>query len=112
MAFDDVMGTGMTRPPIPPPDMPTLSAIPRGGSTEEGGLVGAKGGALPDMFRKISELLNNIAAAAPGQSERIDEIETRLRDVMIAIANGGSADKASTIPPEGGGSTMMGGSTR
>lgn len=111
MAFDDVMGAGMTRPPIPPPDMPTLSAIPRG-SMDEGGAVGAKGGALPEMFRKISELLNNIAAAAPGQSERIDEIETRLRDVMIAIANGGSADKTPTIPVEGSGSSMMGGSTR
>lgn len=103
-------GGGMTGPPTPPPNMPTLSAM-----TTKGGPAGADGpGSVPPskgeaLLRKIKQIedgLAALAAAAPDQSEALDDIKSRLRDVMTAIVTGGSSAASSATSPlrgEGGG---------
>jgi DNA-binding PucR family transcriptional regulator len=99
---DDVAGGGMARPPVARPDLPTLSAMPKGANSSEEG-VAARGQAVLQMFHKIDSLVDQLASAVPGQSEALDAIKTRLRDIMTAIVNGGS---------ERAGSGPMGGGTR
>lgn len=101
----------LARPPVPPPQMPTLSTMKSptsGGPTdmdesehEVGGEMRAKGDAVLKLFFDIEQDLKQLALVAPGQSEGIDEIMTKLKDVRTAIINGG-ADKDNTIPDQSG----------
>lgn len=99
----------MARPPVPPPNLPTLSAMQRPtgpDDAEDGGPpsgVAQKGAAILRIFHEVSQKLDAIASAVPGQSEALDEIKTRLSDVMTAIVNGGSKSPNSTPSDDTGG---------
>ena len=97
----------LARPPIPPPQMPTLSTMKppmaSNGPDEQagGGELQSKAEGVLLLFFRLKKDLEQLALVAPGQSEAIDDIMTKLKDVRIAIINGG-ADKDNTIPEETG----------
>jgi hypothetical protein len=96
----------MSAPPVPPPQMPTLSAM--NSRSSDSGIGGAepapKGQALLKLFHQLDMTIDAIASAAPGQSEALDSIKTHLKDVMTAIVNGGSGATETAMPIKGGGS--------
>lgn len=99
---DDLSLGGMSKPPVNPPRLPTLSALPSRplGGEEAGGPQ--KGSALLRLFYEVEKTLDTIASAAPGQSETLDQIKTRLRDVMTAVVNGGADQgKPNSLPLAG-----------
>lgn len=98
---DDLSLGGMSKPPVNPPRLPTLSSLPSRPLGDEAGGP-QKGGAILRLFYEVEKTLDTIASAAPGQSETLDQIKTRLRDVMTAVVNGGAnQDKANTLPLKG-----------
>lgn len=96
---DDLAVGGMSKPPVNPPQLPTLSAIPHRALGAEGAGGPMKGMAILKLFHEVDMRLDTIASTAPDQSEALDQIKTRLRDVMTAIVNRGAVDdKGSTLP--------------
>lgn len=94
MAYGSAMET-MTGPPVPPPDMPTLSAYP----ASEGGVGPAQGGAIFRLFESVIRTLDTIASAAPQCAEHLDEVKTILSDVLVEIVNSGAQDKPARKSP-------------
>ena len=84
--------------------MPLRGAV---GGEEDSGMSG-KTEAIKRLFEVLTMTLENIASAAPEQSEALDEISTRLSDVMTAIINGGSGRSGGTLN-EAGPSSVPGG---
>lgn len=107
--IDEMGGGGMSRPPVTPPQLPTLSSIPMGGGGGAGGSEGAPGGpgkgqAVMKIFFILGQQLDTLASVAPGQSEAIDQIKTRLKDVMTAVIQGAAQGGSRPMMPTQGGS--------
>lgn len=90
MAYERGMMTG---PPIPPPDMPSLSAYP---VANEDKVSPQKGAAVFRLFEAVIKTLDTIAATAPGQADALDDVKNSLRDILVNIVNQGAQDKLAT----------------
>jgi hypothetical protein len=89
-------------PPVAPPEMPTLSAMPMDGQTAPpgAGLVGA----LPRLFHNVEQELETIARVLPpALAAEMGPIVSQLRAVLVkALQSGaGSFGPPSLEPPMG-----------
>lgn len=81
-------GNTMGGPPVPPPEVPTLSAMPMGGA---GSAPGAgQSGAIIKLFYGVDKTLDVIASAIPGSSEKVQAIKNSLRDLMASTLQQGA----------------------
>jgi len=89
------------RPPVTPPDMPTLSSVRVGEGPTGPGLSAA----LPRLFFELSQRIDTIARLLPGQSMQLDEIRSRLQEVLAdAVQNpemGGREENRSLLGSAG-----------
>lgn len=99
-------GGMLTGPPVPPPDVPTLSAYPMQGESSEGNIDSSKVGGLLRLFYAGDKLFDSIAAAAPGYSKQIDIIKRSMSDLRTAILSKGASGTSRENEP-----TLTGGST-
>lgn len=79
------MGSGeLSRPPIQPPDIPSLTGMIQGVGKPE------VGEGIARLVFKIEQMLDSLAAAVPGRSKDIDGVKDILRDVMTSAQEGGA----------------------
>lgn len=74
----------MGGPPVQPPTVPTVSAIPQADNSQ--GLVAA----LPKLVFNIEQQLNTLARVLPQESEKLNEIRDSLRDVLSSALQRGA----------------------
>lgn len=86
-------------PPVQPPDMPTLSAMPQaGGGTEEAVPQPGQVGALPKIFFGIEQQLQLLAKVIPPDLVAdLDGIAQNLRAVLVKSLQSG----AGSLGPQG-----------
>lgn len=80
-----MMGGG---PPVNPPTMPTLSAIPSGEMDSPGPGMSA---ALPQLVFNVEQQIKTIARLLPDQSEALDQIVEELRNILSMSLQGSSS---------------------
>ena len=72
----------------PPGSTPQgLSAIARQDQPNPSG----GGGGLKDVFDELQFVLDSLASIIPAQAEEIDEIKTRLSEILAQAISGGAA---------------------
>lgn len=86
----------MTGPPVPPPNVPTLSSFQSAGGGGTPGTFNA--GAVPKLFFTAEQALDEIATSVPTIAADIDRIKGELRDVMSAVLAGGANAQQEPIP--------------
>lgn len=88
----------MGKPPIPPPDLPTLS-----GSFGEGGGGPAgpsRSAGVTRLFFEVEKTIDMIAEAVPALSARLDKVKTDLRDILTTISISAGAPRGGTLEGE------------
>lgn len=93
-----VMQTG---PPMQPPELPTLSAMPQGPGTAPP--TPGQVGSLPELFFGIEQQLKLVAKAVPGEAvAELDHISQLLRAVLVKVLQSGAAlgSDVPTLAPE------------
>lgn len=85
-------------PPVQPPDMPTLSAMPGVGSQDAATPQPGQVGALPKIFFGVEEQLKLLAKVVPPELVAdLDSIAQNLRAVLVKSLQSG----AGTLGPQG-----------
>lgn len=74
----------MGKPPIPPPDLPTMSGMLGDGS--EGPAGPSKTAGVTRLFFEVEKTIDMIAEAVPALSARLDKVKTDLRDILTTIS--------------------------
>lgn len=79
------------RPPVTPPDVPTLSSVRVGEGAAPGPGVA---GALPRLFFELNQQISTLAQILPEQSAKLDSIRSQLQEVLaIAVQQPGLAGR-------------------
>lgn len=85
-----------------PPDTPNLSAF-QGEQPGASAPMGPQGAAIPRIVFEIEKTLDVLASALPEASEKIDQIKSLLRDVMMSKVKSQSLqERPSEGSPQGG----------
>ncbi len=85
-------------PPVQPPEMPTLSAIPVDGQTAApgAGMVGA----LPRLFFNIEQSVETLARALPpALAAELAPVVSQLRVILVKALQSGAGMTASNVVP-------------
>lgn len=93
----------MSSPPVPPPEIPAMSAYRPSSAPEGGGGPGpGQAGAIPQLFFQADQALDTIASAVPTVANDIDSIKSALRDVLRKMLSIGAPNQVPNPQPAGG----------